>query len=274
MTEANSRSRTVESTFNRAADSYRTGPAESWEITARGTLEAAQLRPGESVLDVCCGAGTTALPAAEAVAPGGHVIGVDLSEGMLSMARAEQAERGLTNVEFEVADMTKLSYPPENFDAVICQLGIFFVDDPQAQTARLWNLVKPGGRLVLATIYKNDETQLIRVFRQAVRDEDPELIPDSSPTSPQGRTRDVEPMRQLMIDAGVSNPTVSVARNLIPFDSPEDYWQTRVGSGARGVLDQLDAAAAERVRDKVFTWIRETGATDWEWNLIYTVAHK
>ncbi len=77
-----------------------------------------------------------------------------------------------------------------------------------------------------------------------------------------------------MADAAISNPTITVVEHLLPFGSPEGYWETRTGSAARGVLDQLGPAATERVHDKVIQWIRENNVTAWEWNLIYTIAHK
>ena len=81
------------------------------------------------MLDVGCGTGASALPAAEIVGPKGVVVGVDLSARMLDRTRAKATERGLRNFEFRLADMTSLDYPDGHFDAVVSVFSIFFVPD-------------------------------------------------------------------------------------------------------------------------------------------------
>ena len=84
--------------------------AVSWAARglARRLLGYAGLRPGEKVLDVATGTGLVALPAARLVLPSGFVTGIDLSDGMLSKARENAAELGLTNVTFGQADADTL----------------------------------------------------------------------------------------------------------------------------------------------------------------------
>ena len=106
-------------TYNAAADRY-DDPANSfWERFGRATVERLRLSPGARVLDVCCGSGASALPAAETVGSKGFVLGIDLAEGLLRLARAKAAARGLSNVEFRVGDMLDLRLPEAPFDAVI-----------------------------------------------------------------------------------------------------------------------------------------------------------
>src|SRR6266404_4517448 len=75
-------------TYNAAADFYDASPLSFWDYFGRRTIELAALPSGSRVLDVCCGTGASALPAAEAVGPRGKVIGVDLATGLLELARA------------------------------------------------------------------------------------------------------------------------------------------------------------------------------------------
>jgi ubiquinone/menaquinone biosynthesis C-methylase UbiE len=80
-------------TYNAAADTY-DDPANSfWERFGRRTIERLDLEPGTRVLDVCCGSGASALPAAQAVGPSGRVIGVDLADKLLGRARAKASPR-------------------------------------------------------------------------------------------------------------------------------------------------------------------------------------
>ena len=73
------------------------------------------LRCGARVLDVCCGTGASALPAAQAIGPGGTVIAVDLAEGLLRLGRAKAESGGLRCVEFREGDMTALGFPDHHF---------------------------------------------------------------------------------------------------------------------------------------------------------------
>ena len=87
-------------TYNAAADYY-DDPANSfWERFGRATVERLQLPSGARVLDVCCGSGASALPAAEIVGPQGFVLGIDLAANLLELARMKAAKRGLMNTQF------------------------------------------------------------------------------------------------------------------------------------------------------------------------------
>jgi len=138
-------------TYNAAADHFDDVPLGFWERTGRRTVELARLKPGENVLDVGCGSGASALPAAEQVGPQGQVLGVDLAERLLAIAGDKAASRGLGNIRFETGDMTSLGFPDGHFDAVICVFAIFFVPDMVRQVRELWRMVRRGGRLAITT---------------------------------------------------------------------------------------------------------------------------
>src|SRR5262249_40358834 len=85
------------STYNAAADAYDAPANPFWDRFGRRTVERLQLESGARVLDVCCGSGASALAAAEIVGPEGSVVGVDLAEKLLQLARTKAADRGLKN---------------------------------------------------------------------------------------------------------------------------------------------------------------------------------
>ncbi len=118
---------------------------------AAALTSAARVRPGERVLDIGCGCGTTTLDAARAVAAHGTVLGVDISEPMLSVARARLAKSGLTNVTFRAADAQTDPLGRAAHDAVISRFGTMFFDDPIAAFTNIARSLRPAGRLVIAT---------------------------------------------------------------------------------------------------------------------------
>lgn len=115
---------------------------------AHALLEAAQLQPGERVLDLGCGCGITTIAAARAVAPGA-VSGADLSRPMLELARQRAAADA--NVTFVEADAQTYDFGAENYDVVISRFGTMFFDDPTAAFANVGRAMRDGGRLCIAT---------------------------------------------------------------------------------------------------------------------------
>jgi SAM-dependent methyltransferase len=107
----------------------------------RRALAALAPRPGESVLDIGCGGGETALDLARAVAPDGTVVGVDLSAAVLVFAR--RAAKGCERVRFVQADAQVFLFEPASFDAAFSRFGVMFFADP---TAAFINCGRPSWR--------------------------------------------------------------------------------------------------------------------------------
>ncbi len=114
-------------------------------------LEVAGLRSGERVLDIGCGCGATSFAAARAVEPAGEVVGIDLSEPMLAVARARSEDAQVRNAAFIQADAQVHSFEGLAFDAAISRFGTMFFVDPAAAFANIARVLRPGGQLCIAT---------------------------------------------------------------------------------------------------------------------------
>ncbi|MGZ4384556.1 MAG: bifunctional demethylmenaquinone methyltransferase/2-methoxy-6-polyprenyl-1,4-benzoquinol methylase UbiE [Gaiellaceae bacterium] len=112
----------------------------------------ANLRPGDSALDVCCGTGDLALELARRVSPGGSVVGCDFSEPMLDLAREKAARRGTDGVRFEWADALRLPYDAGRFDAVTVGFGVRNLSDLDLGLREMARVLRHGGRLVVLEI--------------------------------------------------------------------------------------------------------------------------
>lgn len=134
--------------WDRAAGDYEAGWQRPLQPAQDELLERADLHPGQHVLDVACGTGLVTFSAADAVAPGGEVVGTDLSDGMIKRAEAIAEERGIRNVMFERMDAEKLDLPHDTFDVVLCSLGLMYVPDPEEALREMHRVLAPGRQAV------------------------------------------------------------------------------------------------------------------------------
>jgi SAM-dependent methyltransferase len=111
----------------------------------RRALVALAPRPGESILDIGCGGGETALDLARAVAPEGTIVGIDLSAAVLAFA--QRAAEGCGRVRFVQADAQIFPFAPALFDAAFSRFGVMFFDDPTAAFINIRRSLRPNGRL-------------------------------------------------------------------------------------------------------------------------------
>lgn len=104
-----------------------------------------ELKPGERVLDVACGTGNTAIPAAQA---GAKVIGIDIASNLIAQAR-ERARQAGTDAQFREGDAEQLDFPEASFDVVISVFGAMFAPRPERVAAEFLRVCRPGGTIAM-----------------------------------------------------------------------------------------------------------------------------
>ena len=258
-------------TYNAAADFFDASPLSFWDYFGRRTIERASLPIGSRVLDVCCGAGASALPAAEAVGQTGAVIGIDLAKELLELARAKAIQRRLRNIEFEIGDMLSLRFPVASFDAVVCVFGIFFVPDMSKAVSELWSRVRPGGKLAVTTWGPNFCKPANDAFWRSIKIVRPDLHKGFNPWD---RIDSPASLRGIFDQARIASPTITREDRLHPINSAEDWWTIVLGSGYRGTIEQLNLAERQRVKDANLAFIRDEKISAIETNVLYALAAK
>ncbi|MCU1233164.1 MAG: Methyltransferase type 11 [Candidatus Solibacter sp.] len=204
-------------TYSAAADHFEAPPLAYWNYFGERTVERAGLAPGAMVLDVCCGAGASAVPAARAIAPTGRVIGVDLAPPLLELARA----KGMPNAEFRQADFEQVYFRAASFDAVVCVFGIFFLPDMTAALQKMWRFLRPGGVLAITVWGENAFAPLDDIFPGPHR---------------WSRLAQSGALESLFAEAGVPGVETADEDYKQPVVTPEDWWTICLGSGYRGKI--------------------------------------
>ena len=141
--------------FTRIAASMR----ESGEALV-GTLG---LKKGLKVLDLGCGDGTTALPAAKL---GADVLGVDIAANLVEAGNRRAQEAGLTNIRFQEGDATDLAgLQDKTFDLVVSIFGAMFAPKPFDVAKEMVRVTRPGGRIVMGNWIPNDPTLVAQILK-------------------------------------------------------------------------------------------------------------
>lgn len=227
--------------------------ASGLEKSAEAFLARIPLAPGERVLDVACGAGQLAIPAAR---NGARVTGLDLAENWIAQARARAAAEGL-EVRFDVGDAEDMPYGDGEFDLVISLIGVMFAPRPERATAELLRVCRPGGRIVLGNW--TPEGFVGEFFRTVARHVPPPDMPSPLLWGDEAVVR--ERLSEEVAD-------LRIARNFLHFDYPmapsavaahylEHFGPTRQAAAA---LD--DAGRASLLADLEALWSRHNDASD------------
>jgi SAM-dependent methyltransferase len=197
------------------------------------------------------------------------VLGVDLAENLLELAREKAQQRGLSNIEFRTGDMLNLGLPESSFDAVVCVFGIFFVPDMSAAVRELWKRVRVGGKLAITTWGPRFFEPANTAFWNSIRAVRPDLYKGFNPWD---RISDPEGVRSVFSAAGIQDVEVVAEPGVHKLSSPEDWWTMMLGTGYRGTVAQLNEADRERVRQENLDFIRRADVHSVEANVVYAVA--
>lgn len=205
------------------------------------------------MLDACCGAGASAIPAARAVGPHGRVDALDLAGMLLAQGRAKAGD--LPQLRFLQTDV--LSWQPtEPYDRVLCGYGVFFLPDMDADTRHLISLLAEGGRLAVSAWAKDSLGTVLGCLFDAIG----ELVGTPMQTPPTKaaaeRIETEEQMSGWLAALGLIAVQVSRVPLQLPL-TPALAWDLARGTGVRRALGQFDEAGIHRVRQGYLRRLRE-----------------
>ncbi len=186
---------------------------------ARGMRESGEalvqrlgISKGHKVLDLGCGDGTTAIPAAKL---GAEVLGVDIASNLVAAGNKRAKEFGLVNCRFQEGDATKLHQVPDQaFDLVVSVFGAMFAPKPFEVAKEMVRVIRPGGRIIMGNWIPNDPTLVAQILK---------ISSTYTPPPPEGF---VSPMTwgiesnviERFAAAGVPAEKISFARDTFTFN--------------------------------------------------------
>jgi ubiquinone/menaquinone biosynthesis C-methylase UbiE len=117
---------------------------------AQALANVAGVEKGQRVLDLACGTGVVARKAARLVGPSGKVVGLDVNEGMLHMARQLAEQKGIAGIDWRQGEASDIPFSERAFDVVLCQQGLQYFPDRQTALREMARVLVPGGQLALS----------------------------------------------------------------------------------------------------------------------------
>ncbi|HEX2910189.1 MAG TPA: methyltransferase domain-containing protein [Chloroflexia bacterium] len=207
--------------FNMIAGRYEVAMGTVLDNALNRLLELADLHPGLRVLDVATGPGLVARAVARALGSTGEVVGVDIAEETLIVARQRAADAGLTHLSFQVEDAEALSLPDNSFDRVICSQALMHFPDAEKALQEMYRVLKPGGRIVVCVWGAQQEVPFIQVALQTLARNFP---PPKVERPSMFRFGQFAVLEELVCEAGFVD--VKIEKRVLPIKAadPADYW--------------------------------------------------
>ncbi|HZZ58426.1 MAG TPA: methyltransferase domain-containing protein [Opitutaceae bacterium] len=215
-------------------------------------IAALALRPDDHVLDVATGTGEPGLTIAGRV-PRGRVVGTDLADQMVEIARENARRRGIGHYHAQTADVSALPFPEASFQAVSCRMGFMFFPDMPRAAREIARVLAPGGRLAASVWTVGDQNPWVATLMGIIARRF--NLPPPPPGAP-GMFRCGAPgvMSQLFRDAGLENVAEQDIPGQIRFASADEYWimMNEVAAPVVAALAKTDDAGRAEIKRELF----------------------
>lgn len=176
----------------------------------RGTIQLANLQPGDALLDVGCGTGKLVFAAEKAIGPGGTAVGLDVEAGMIAQARANAVKED-SQATFDVASITQIPCPDNSFDVVTSSLMYHHLSPTEKSEGlrEVWRVLRPNGRFLIVDLNPSRRGLAVRLpgHNQLAQEDyvSREVVEQMQVAGFTNITAGAHPFRQLSYAVGVKN---------------------------------------------------------------------
>jgi SAM-dependent methyltransferase len=256
--------------WDRTAPKYGQAGPPIFSIAAQRLLELMSLKPGDRLLDVACGRGAVAIPAAKQVGPSGQVTAIDYSPSMVAEAEKEANKQGLSNIACACMEAQNLEFPDNSFDALTCAFALFFFPDMRKALAEMHRVLVPGGKLGLTLWGKGAIVPQWPILGETIKEYGLRPV---VPNPIAWRPEDIE---ALLTSAGFSDIEIVEERYDLPFREASEVWEFTLSVGPIEVmLEQLSKTKRQEFVNAYLSRIRELATPDHipaNFRVLYVVA--
>ena len=230
--------------WNGMADVYQEEVDKRLRPVVEHVLARADLRAGETVLDLGTGTGAVAFEAAIRVGDAGRITAVDISPEMLALARAGATARSLDNIDFAEGRGEVIPAPDESHDVVLASLSLMYVIDRGATAREIARVLRPGGRFVAAVWGGPDDADIVRLQQTAG---------SFAPTPPvkgvgPGALADPKPFLHQLEEAGLE-ARVETDTTEFQFSDFDSAWEVLAGVTTAELDPDVQDQAKSAVRE-------------------------
>ena len=261
---------------------YKVGQRQGWNSVANGwqkwwkttetaggnisrrLIELAEIKQGSRVLDIATGIGEPSITTAHQVGKSGHVVAIDISPQMLSIAKQRAISLGLQDViEFKEGDTETIDLQTSTFDAALCRFGLMFLPNLGAGLSNIYKSLREGGIFATAVLASPDKVPFISLALNTALKETNSPPPSINTPGPFSLS-DENLLNDSFIKSGFENITIERLDMIFDFDSAEEYTnfvcetvapiQTILSNHShdkrRGILRAITDEAANRYANK------------------------
>jgi SAM-dependent methyltransferase len=242
--------------WNQAAPGWKKHDDRLREASAPVTsrlIELAGLKPGSRLLDIACGTGEPAIPAARIVGSAGFVLATDLAEDMLEVAREKAEAEGLQNIEFRRVDGETLDVEAGSFDATTCRWGLMFMPEPLKCLRQVHRALKSGGIFAGAVWGGPDKNPFFTIPMQVMSAHIE--VPPPDPSRPGlFSLADRGKLEFLLTQAGYRSTAIEPLEwTFADFSSGRDYWNfvRELAPPVTALFNRIPEGERERVAEQI-----------------------
>jgi O-methyltransferase/aklanonic acid methyltransferase len=253
--------REVAESFDRAAPSYGQIGMDFFTYFARQLVDDLNIPVGAHVLDVAAGRGALLFAAGEKVGANGRVIGVDISQEMVNLTRAEIERRNLKNAEMQYGDAEWLDFPDDSFDFIVCGFAFFFfIPHMEATLKEFRRVLKTNGKVGIITPTGYDPNW--RWLGELIRTYFPQDFKPPLAWIAPAYTDTPEKMRQILVDGGFSDVQTGESQLDLVYGDEDAWWAGQLSNASRMTYDAMPPDTLEVFKQAAFERLSQVKQAD------------
>lgn len=214
-------------------------------------IEELNIKEDDVVLDVACGTGEPGLTIA-GMAKNGKVIGTDVADQMLAIAKENADAKQIKNYETQTCDVCELPFDNSTFDKISCRMGFMFFPDMQMASDEMYRVLKSGGKMA-TSVWAGPENNVWITTIMGIINKNMQL-PSPPPGTP-GMFRCAAPgfIRSVMERSGFKNVNEKLISGKVAYDNFDHFWQmmNEVAAPVVGALSKADDDMKHKIKSEV-----------------------